>query len=990
MHRQTTFPVHHHQAVNNNALSNRGINSNNENVSFINNNRNLGLNNYSSTNHQNFDTNNNYIPQQNNTNPFHYLPENQSYHHQTYNNQQPITKMSHNNDPFYSNNKNFIDDNPLTRHPYYQYLPSKSISSSPLPYPYNNNSNNNIPFNSSPSANISSNNTAYRTTSLPNTTSQINTTHSYLNNVNNNYNSSPSYLYHGNSSSILPPINSNSGNISSSTLDGDMHIQQNNNFSSHNYYNTNNNSNNNNSLITNNIGSNNLPINRMNSQQPTNYYNNINNSPLQGIGLHNITTPSSTTTVVNNDINNTTTVKQQHRSLTVGTTTSSPKGSKAKQPPQQQIIKSFKVEDNEENTSCISPSNSGNENVTPTTINNTNNSNNNSSINPRKTKKSTRACEACRKHHRKCDGQTPCQTCHSKGIKCVYTERKKRGPKNEANKKLKLELEQLREELQKVEDSKNKWKRKCLEIAKFAKIEIDTSSDSEENVAMLMTINNKDIAVTEEDKEEEIDVEEIVTENAKHLIGDNSQKPVIIDNNLKYNNIDNNSIVSGEIENVAVSIDEVTDTTDMMDLDMDSKKRKRIDSITSDKEKLLKKDENVQSNNDSPSSIRSDGRRFALCSMITRFVNFWDKFIHPYHSLLPNEWESIMPDLLTDMIRNDPNNSENNFFMYSLLCNCARSAGDLSLSKEFYHKSLQLLPVNEDKLDSRVGSAFILLGYYKMTSADIAEGTRLSKKAFQISSHFNHQYLNLKMNALLAIASLSDSYDDRKTYYTQMGDTNQICDIIMSVSGFVENEITLGRNTDYKDLIERMAAILKLKNLSTAHVTLMHEVFVYSVLILCLHKAGYKELALNYGRKLLELAREPNFKHICVGTISTAIANAASMFLDFEGYPEFFDCTNILDELSVRFDLPGLVKKGVEARFCNQNENAMFSSNDVSNYSISESDRSTSPIIAIPMDEGINSSLVETTTINNHLDQNNSQNAENICKQYGFVLDFQK
>jgi hypothetical protein len=41
---------------------------------------------------------------------------------------------------------------------------------------------------------------------------------------------------------------------------------------------------------------------------------------------------------------------------------------------------------------------------------------------PRKKRK--RACDRCHRLHKRCDGKRPCSTCNSKGVDCVYSDRK--------------------------------------------------------------------------------------------------------------------------------------------------------------------------------------------------------------------------------------------------------------------------------------------------------------------------------------------------------------------------------------------------------------------------------------------------------------------------------------------------------------------------------------------------------------------------------------
>ncbi|EFC42612.1 predicted protein [Naegleria gruberi] len=518
------------------------------------------------------------------------------------------------------------------------------------------------------------------------------------------------------------------------------------------------------------------------------------------------------------------------------------------------------------------------------------------SPNARRAKKSTRACEACRRHHRKCDGGSPCQTCSGKGISCVYTERKKRGPKNEATKLLKKEIEELKEKLMVSERMKCEWEQKCKELAKMAGISITLN---DQNMPMFSNLQNDQNSNTM-----------AFSNTQQTTMQSNDQSyPIIFDSSGAVDN--SNPLSTIPVFSISLSNEEENNKKrKSVENNLENLKKQKFDTTNSSTE--IEHLDLSQKNTD---PIPTDGQRFALSTMVTRFINIWDKFVHPFHSLLPPKWQSAMPDLLYDIIRNDGVNSENTFFMYSLLCNSARSLGDIMLSRDLHHKAMTLYPLHMNNPDPRVGFALVLLSYYSMSVGSLRKAIAYCKDALRISEVLDKPQLNLQMNAFLSIASISDDYEERKVNFRRLGQTKQICDVIMSVTGEVQNEITHGGNTNYKELIAQMADLLRLKNMSSSNVTLMHEIAIYGILILCLHKAGYRDLALNYGRKLLEISKDTNFKHCCIGTSSSAIAQAATMFLDFEGYPEFYECMSIMDELSVRYELAGLMKKDVEERF---------------------------------------------------------------------------
>jgi len=46
----------------------------------------------------------------------------------------------------------------------------------------------------------------------------------------------------------------------------------------------------------------------------------------------------------------------------------------------------------------------------------------------------TQACDFCKRRHMKCDGNHPCSQCHKRQQECLYSQRKKRGPKPKSQK----------------------------------------------------------------------------------------------------------------------------------------------------------------------------------------------------------------------------------------------------------------------------------------------------------------------------------------------------------------------------------------------------------------------------------------------------------------------------------------------------------------------------------------------------------------------------
>jgi len=79
------------------------------------------------------------------------------------------------------------------------------------------------------------------------------------------------------------------------------------------------------------------------------------------------------------------------------------------------------------------------------------------------TKKITVACEYCRTHHRKCNGASPCSNCIEKNIECVFTAGKKRGPKNDALKRMKTEMDSLKNDIENLKQSEQNWKKRYSE-----------------------------------------------------------------------------------------------------------------------------------------------------------------------------------------------------------------------------------------------------------------------------------------------------------------------------------------------------------------------------------------------------------------------------------------------------------------------------------------------------------------------------------------------
>jgi hypothetical protein len=68
-------------------------------------------------------------------------------------------------------------------------------------------------------------------------------------------------------------------------------------------------------------------------------------------------------------------------------------------------------------------------------------------------RRSVKACDACHKAKAKCsgDGAAPCPSCVKRGLSCVYSAAKKRGPKTGALKALQEEVAVLRNQLKSVQ-----------------------------------------------------------------------------------------------------------------------------------------------------------------------------------------------------------------------------------------------------------------------------------------------------------------------------------------------------------------------------------------------------------------------------------------------------------------------------------------------------------------------------------------------------------
>ncbi|KAL0483400.1 maltose fermentation regulatory protein [Acrasis kona] len=444
-------------------------------------------------------------------------------------------------------------------------------------------------------------------------------------------------------------------------------------------------------------------------------------------------------------------------------------------------------------------------------------------------KKITVACEYCRTHHRKCNGANPCSNCTEKNMECIFIAGRKRGPKNDALKKMKSEMDALRDDIESIKQSEQNWKRRYCEVA-------SSSPD----------VCTADI-------------------NLQMFIHNNNNNP-------------------------------------------------------NEEERVLKRKKFAPSKGELQSTLGNE-QSFVLSSMINDFVSIYETYIHPSHPLLPSSnYTSLLPEIISLVIKNEKSDVCSSFYIYSLLSNGALSTGNKKLAIEFFERARVHAGDVFDVVDTRVGCGFSMLAYYQLCTGDVTKSVTYANIAKSIAENMNLHQSHLHMNSILGVAFVSNNYEERMKLFQIMSNSKYTADLVFCLAGQVITEVKFKESPNWTLLIDMLLRALKIQ--SEAELKLFHkpgdkillEVLVFAALIMTLRKANFKYLAYDYCKKLLNLAADTQFNYLCVGVTCCALEAAAEVLIEQRQEAELNQILMILEKLSVKYELCVAVLQGVKDR----------------------------------------------------------------------------
>ncbi len=308
---------------------------------------------------------------------------------------------------------------------------------------------------------------------------------------------------------------------------------------------------------------------------------------------------------------------------------------------------------------------------------------------------------------------------------------------------------------------------------------------------------------------------------------------------------------------------------------------------------------NTQTN--STTEYSPEQNYFYLTSIIGQFVRNYERFIHPDHSVLPISTDSflgIVPDLVTSMYGAPSKQEKEDLFLLNcILANSANAMGDVARAKDFNVKARELVGQLFDVFDPRVAGAFVLYSYLNFGWCNLDKAAYYAKIAmtnFEMQNKMieyntsstaaiNLDKSDLHLNCIIAVAYTMVTFEDKMDYFNKLlNNGTRKVDAIWAIVGQCEAYLDYDRVTNWDGLLGYLFQALSMINLadSNEHVTMLHEILVYSVLARALNimetngdieaKMNNRKMALQWSIKTLDILLKPTGKYLCVGVLCHA------------------------------------------------------------------------------------------------------------------------
>lgn len=286
-------------------------------------------------------------------------------------------------------------------------------------------------------------------------------------------------------------------------------------------------------------------------------------------------------------------------------------------------------------------------------------------------------------------------------------------------------------------------------------------------------------------------------------------------------------------------------------------------------------------------------------SLVSNWVNNYDIFVTPSHSLLPvnrKSFESIVPHLLRDLMKENGETKENNFFLCSLISVSALTNGDISLSRSFYAKARELSGSLFDVIDYRIGLGFILLSFYSYINLQFEKCITFLRIAKNVASYFPGSHLDKQ--CIIACAYTANDTDTKIKYFEKLGNSESgltMADVLWSKVGTAVARVEKDPQDAVVQLriVEEANEMLTPENVESGRLNMWHWFFVHAHRTTLLSACGNHEEAVVCADALLKKTSNPRWKYFCIPMRVRILLNVCQVYISKKESPTHEDWTKI-------------------------------------------------------------------------------------------------
>uniref|UniRef100_A0A7S1KNL1 Zn(2)-C6 fungal-type domain-containing protein n=1 Tax=Percolomonas cosmopolitus TaxID=63605 RepID=A0A7S1KNL1_9EUKA len=271
-------------------------------------------------------------------------------------------------------------------------------------------------------------------------------------------------------------------------------------------------------------------------------------------------------------------------------------------------------------------------------------------------------------------------------------------------------------------------------------------------------------------------------------------------------------------------------------------------------------------------------------TLVSNWIDSYDLYMTPGHSMLPvnrKSFHALVPHLLKDLIVDNPQSKENNFFLCALLANSATSMGDDSFGRSFFTRARQLAGHLFDSIDYRVGLGFMLLCYYSYVHLEVENCVTYMRLSKNIASYFGDG-CHLAKQCIVASAYTARTTEGKVAEFEKLGkgDLLTLGDVVWSKVGMASclAEANPESAPNHFSTIEEALLLLTPENVNSGQLSIWHWFYIHTHRIFVLSLMGRHQEAHDAADVILAKIENPMWKFFNVPMRVRSLAVVAHVY----------------------------------------------------------------------------------------------------------------